>query len=513
LNGYTVLPSGRLMMTTDEGVFSREPGGTEWARRIPEQGYLGGHHINLGPVFADDMGRLYSLGLNQQPNGPLPRVVYKSTDAGSTWFADSSGNDRLASDGLYYVDETGTEHLSTIDGASPVVYQRRPGEPWTYDMEGLNELEPYSLSTAFASDRQGRIFLARTALTDPVLWSHATGEAWMPDTAGLDQAIVTSLTCDRAGRMIAGTKSNGLFRRDNGIWKQIPLPDLLRYSGVPAVTVDAMGTIYACFTHDDGGVTRTQGVYMSTDEGRNWSSLGLDSIGVNALVSYGATTYALTDRGLYQYDGTATTVQALIEPTTHEISFGDVEVEASKDSVLVIYNSGSAPLYIDDVATTATAFTASVGSHVVPPGESTGIHLQFAPPRSGDERGELIITSNAANSPISVLLYGRGIAAASADQGEAVPGGCSLGESYPNPVVASATIPFTLARATHVLLRVTDPLGTERLRLIDAEMEAGSHIASLNLGDIDGARMPSGTYFYMLQADGRALVRKFVVAR
>jgi hypothetical protein len=513
LAGYMALPSGRQIMTTDEGVFSRELRRTDWIRRIPEHGYLGGHHINLGSIFRDDVGRLYSLGLNQEPNGRLPRVAYKSTDAGSTWFADSSGNDLVAGDGLYYVDEGGTEHLASIDGASPAVYRRLPGEAWTYDMDGLNQLEPYSLSTAFASDRQGRIFLARNAGTGPLLWSHATGEAWAPDTAGLGEAVVTSLTCDRRGRMIAGTKWSGIFRRDGGIWKQLLLPELLRYSGVPTVAVDSLGTIYACFTHDDGRITTSQGVYASTDDGENWSCMGLDSIMVNTLVSYGVTTYALTDRGLYQYDGTSTSLQAFVEPMAHEVSFGDVEVGGAKDSVLVIYNSGNGPLSIDDVATTANGFKASVGVQIVPPGGSTEIRLRFTPLWSGDERGELIITGNAANSPISIPLHGRGVADAGIHQGEAGRGAVSLGESYPNPMIRNATIPFTLTRAAHVLLQVMDPLGNERLRLIDAEMEGGSHTVSLNLGDLDGARMPSGTYFYMLRAEGRALVKKFMIAR
>lgn len=75
--------------------------------------------------------------------------------------------------------------------------------------------------------------------------------------------------------------------------------------------------------------------------------------------------------------------------------------------------------------------------------------------------------------------------------------GFTLGASYPNPFAGSTTIPFALAESAHVRLVVLDVLGREAAVLTDQVWGAGAHEVRF-----DGSQLPSGAYFYRLEAEG-----------
>jgi len=68
-------------------------------------------------------------------------------------------------------------------------------------------------------------------------------------------------------------------------------------------------------------------------------------------------------------------------------------------------------------------------------------------------------------------------------------------QNYPNPFNPSTAFRFTLPEAAHVTLSIYDVLGREVVRLVDAVKEVGVHTITWN-----AAQMPSGVYFYQLQA-------------
>ncbi|MEM1041835.1 MAG: T9SS type A sorting domain-containing protein [Bacteroidota bacterium] len=90
----------------------------------------------------------------------------------------------------------------------------------------------------------------------------------------------------------------------------------------------------------------------------------------------------------------------------------------------------------------------------------------------------------------------------------AQPAGFALGAAYPNPFSASATVPFELQHAGTVRLSVVDVLGREVAVLADSEMPAGAHRATLG-----GARLASGVYLVVLEADGRRQATKVLLLR
>ncbi len=83
-----------------------------------------------------------------------------------------------------------------------------------------------------------------------------------------------------------------------------------------------------------------------------------------------------------------------------------------------------------------------------------------------------------------------------------------LAQNVPNPFATSTTIRFVLPQWSHVKLTVVDVLGREVATLVDGELRAGEHTVVFSAGDL-----PSGVYFYRMQAGAVVQLRKMEVVR
>ncbi len=93
----------------------------------------------------------------------------------------------------------------------------------------------------------------------------------------------------------------------------------------------------------------------------------------------------------------------------------------------------------------------------------------------------------------------------------AQPGFFQLVQNYPNPFNPTTTISYHLAAASTVSLKVFDVLGKEVATLIDNELkEAGIHNYQFSSANF---RMPSGVYFYRLQAGDFVDTKKMILMK
>lgn len=83
----------------------------------------------------------------------------------------------------------------------------------------------------------------------------------------------------------------------------------------------------------------------------------------------------------------------------------------------------------------------------------------------------------------------------------------SLAQNYPNPFNPSTTISYSLPKAANVSLRIFNALGQAVATLVDAKREAGYHQVQWN------ANVPSGIYFYRLQAGEYVETKKMILLR
>jgi hypothetical protein len=84
----------------------------------------------------------------------------------------------------------------------------------------------------------------------------------------------------------------------------------------------------------------------------------------------------------------------------------------------------------------------------------------------------------------------------------------ALLQNYPNPFNPSTKIPYAVAEAVHVNLRVCNILGQTVAVLVDAPQQPGVYEAVFN-----GEGLPSGLYFYALKAGEFQAVKRMVVLK
>jgi hypothetical protein len=91
------------------------------------------------------------------------------------------------------------------------------------------------------------------------------------------------------------------------------------------------------------------------------------------------------------------------------------------------------------------------------------------------------------------------------EQIESIPELFSLEQNYPNPFNPSTKINYTLPQKEFVSLKVYDLLGNELKTLVNEEKSAGSYEL-----DFDAINLPSGIYFYRLQAGSFVETKKMI---
>ena len=95
----------------------------------------------------------------------------------------------------------------------------------------------------------------------------------------------------------------------------------------------------------------------------------------------------------------------------------------------------------------------------------------------------------------------------------AVPASYVLFQNYPNPFNSGTEIRLALPVSGQIILRVYDILGREVTRLVDRELEAGVMSVSWNGRDAGGRLLPSGMYFYRLEAGRYVETKKMILLK
>jgi len=88
-----------------------------------------------------------------------------------------------------------------------------------------------------------------------------------------------------------------------------------------------------------------------------------------------------------------------------------------------------------------------------------------------------------------------------------------LYQNYPNPFNPVTTIRFDLAKSRHVRLYVYSIDGSLVKVLVNKRLAAGRHAASWDGSNSYAERVPSGTYFIKLVADGESFIKKATLVR
>ena len=192
-----------------------------------------------------------------------------------------------------------------------------------------------------------------------------------------------------------------------------------------------------------------------------------------------------------------------------QLTFGSVELGKTEDLVLTVSNSGSLNLTVTSITSTSMDFAALETQFEVAGGASFADTIRFTPSATGFLTGALIIESNAASSPDTVLVKGTGTDVSPVHELPVMPDDFTLYQNIPNPFRVSTDIQFTLPLAMLVPLVIMDALGRTVRHLVDGEpYPPGSSSVRF---DADG--LLPGVYFYSLSAGNQRQTMKMVLLR
>ncbi|MBI1806443.1 MAG: T9SS type A sorting domain-containing protein [Ignavibacteria bacterium] len=94
------------------------------------------------------------------------------------------------------------------------------------------------------------------------------------------------------------------------------------------------------------------------------------------------------------------------------------------------------------------------------------------------------------------------------DIAEGLPQETRLLPNYPNPFNPTTEIKYDLAEDVHVTLKVYDVLGQEIATLVD-----GFEAAGYKTIQFDASTLPSGMYFYRMQAGNYSDIKKMLLMK
>jgi hypothetical protein len=118
------------------------------------------------------------------------------------------------------------------------------------------------------------------------------------------------------------------------------------------------------------------------------------------------------------------------------------------------------------------------------------------------EESEMVFLAEVARL---VALGGGGTAV---EERANLPSTLVLSQNYPNPFNPTTTIPFDLPERSHIRLSLSNLLGEEIMEIADGVYEAGLHKIQF-----DGSDLAAGIYFYKIQTENYAAVKKLAVLK
>ena len=150
-------------------------------------------------------------------------------------------------------------------------------------------------------------------------------------------------------------------------------------------------------------------------------------------------------------------------------------------------------------AVVLTQLTASFWLAAAPPAEAMGARPALSSP----------VAASVADTAAGAGAVGPAVAEPAVAP---LPERC-LAQNDPNPVVAHTEIRFSVPERIPTVLTVFDIAGHRVKTLVEGTPEPGEHTVTWDGRDAAGEPVPSGIYFYRLEAAGIDETRKLVVVR
>ncbi len=377
---------------------------------------------------------------------------------------------------------------------------------------------------------------------DGIFVSTNNGENWKSINEGLQSKLIHTILINGktlpAGhaRIFAGTETGVSVSTDNGEnWRSIN-------SGLSGLGVWSLGV-----SPDSAGDTTIfagcwSGIYSSADQGENWKVTGLSStkMPVNSIIILDRYIFAATlsegifisrdngltwintiitpkDTSLHEMTAPICSLTKFVGPFSHSIiagSYGGLYymnyLSAGFDGDTTFTRSVAPILSFGD--RNDTLFTSQYGYFFWLYHDFFGLNLGSLKIPNLGNRAVFSLALNSGyifagtEDGIWRLRYPGPGAITGIESSQDVPAGFVLEQNYPNPFNPTTVITYRLPVAANVMLIVYDVLGRPVATLVNERQNAGSRSVKF-----DAAGLPSGVYFYRLQAGNFVRSKKMIL--
>jgi hypothetical protein len=441
---------------------------------------------------------------------------FTSSNEGQTWdslcyFNEGdidSGQDRIEK---FFVTLNGDLFLSVCDrGLSDVWYMLR--------FKNGTKIRDNSFDHITDAIMDGNILEYVSSYTDGIRYSSNDGNSWEEKNSGLPSLSIKSLVRDSLGYLYVAT-SNGIYKSNftsfsfspltnyqfedtrlgDTTYKEIKLTNPFPFN----ITIDSLKcSSLNFFIPNFNSITLQSNDSSSIDIGFMPDSMG----SFNNYISL----YAGSIVSRITLTGLSSRPTLLVLPFTN---FGNVVIGDTVTSKMILTSRSVNEIIVDTIYMhtndeffiDALLFPIEMNNN-----DTISFNIHFAPTTQNilNKRDTVVIRSNCTNSEIFRVVNGRGINPTSVEEKNLIITEFNLSNNFPNPFNPLTTIEYQVPKTSSVKIRVYNLVGEEIATLVDEEKTCGKYQIEFN-----ASNLPSGVYFYKMQAEDFTVTKKFILLK
>jgi hypothetical protein len=355
------------------------------------------------------------------------------------------------------------------------------------------------------------------------------GVSWTEASTGVSVFAVKALAFTQNGtggaNYFAGTWGNDVYISTNNGSSWQGASNGLPYTYFNAFAVRSIGA------GEDYLFGGAYGVFLTTNNGGNWTATGLTNTVVQALAVSNTNVFAGTNEGgifLSTNNGESWTtvntnltnndVRALVVSGANIFAAtngGGISLSTNNGGSWTAVNTGLAIMDVRALAISGISIFAGINGGGVYFSTNNGGSWAMENTGLGDWNVQsLAVTDSslfAGTQNVSGGIWRRPLSemiTSAENHSSDLQPQYSLKQNWPNPFNPSTTISFNIRTRSYVTLRVFDIIGREVTTLVSNVLSAGPHSYQWDPHDL-----PSGVYFYRLQAGSFVETRKLMLLR
>lgn len=437
-------------------------------------------------------------------------ILYSSTDNGQNWNS-IAGTNQWPMEGFFNIFHTNDGETIASEG------------PWNwkvfYDNMIICSSFPLEYGVNSAVTIENKYFFSSEGITNPILYySSDSGQTWIIKNEGLSNLNdFNTIIKDKFGYLYLGT--------DQGIYKS----NFSQLSLFQTNTLIFNDTKIGDTTYKQVTISNplTSNLYIDSLIIQNQESFivsAIDSVlepGNNILLvgfipsQFGELTSILTIYTDFVVDEIELLGSSPIPTMTNlpfNNDFGDVQIGDTASLTISLTSQSINTIRIDSIyLQTGQYFFVNQLEYPLYLNENDTVYFSivFIPLTQSvlPKQDNIKILSNAQNSPLSLLVKGRGVNPNDVEI-EGLINSFNLSECYPNPFNPTTTVEYQVPKTSKVKISVFNLVGEEITVLVNEEKPQGKYTIEFN-----GTNLPSGVYFYRMQAENFTSTKKFVLLK